>query len=299
MDFIRCLILKLEGNGAMNLVNKEVIHETFGKGNITDHNDSYIKINFGSDEKKFVYPDVFKTYIKFTDKKANDHVEKIIEIKEEELKKEALLLEEEKQLEQERQDILEREKKLKDLKIHPEIQSVFWCKTEEIDEVFEEWKIFTGEIKSGKNAGQPRCFARMNQNSACLLTRRDEDMLEEDRTIIGLYMANESFNGRLCDDGYIEAHPEYRIQLSERESEKMLFWNYYIDDKFPKKTTWNSGRQRYFKNIWIAQILKDIIDLRENTEEQSDAQRFFEYFCKINLINKDELPSPEGSLLYT
>ena len=53
----------------MNLVDKKVIHETFGKGNVLKCNDSYIKINFESGDKKFIFPDVFSKYIKFVDQK--------------------------------------------------------------------------------------------------------------------------------------------------------------------------------------------------------------------------------------
>ncbi len=181
-------------------------------------------------------------------------------------------------------------------KIHPKIQSVFWCGEEEEDKIFTEWRVFTGEIKSGEKKGQLRQFSRMNENSGCLLTRRKPNMSEEERQILGVFMVNESFNGRLCEDGYITAHPEYRLRLSKQESEKILFWNYYVDSKFPNKMIWNSGRQRYFDNIWMAQILRDIIPLKEKPQERADAQTFFEHFCKINDINVNELPNPEGVL---
>lgn len=281
----------------MDLVNKKVIHEIFGKGNVVKYSESYIKINFKSGEKRFSFPDAFSEYITFTDEDATNLINEKIKVKDEERAKEELILEEERALEQERQNILNQKKRIKSGKVSSEIQSVFWCDPDVKDEVFTDWKIFTGEIKSGKNKGQPRKLPRMNKASGCLLTERTDDMPEEDRRILGMFMPIQSFDGRLCEDGYIQAHPEYRIQLSEEESEKMLFWNYYVDKKSTTKTIWNSGRQRYFDNMWMAQILRDVVDLREENEEQGEAQAFFDYFCKVNFINKDEIPKANGALM--
>lgn len=51
----------------MDLVNEKVMHKTFGEGNVIALNDLYIKINFKTGDKKFVFPDVFKNYITFID----------------------------------------------------------------------------------------------------------------------------------------------------------------------------------------------------------------------------------------
>ena len=283
----------------MDLVNKKVEHITFGKGNIISYDDSYVEISFESGNKKFSFPSAFKEYVTFIDEKATDIINEKIEIEEEELKKEEIILQKERALELEQRYIANQKKPKKSKKVHSKIQSVFWCESEEEEKaIFEDWKIFTGEIKSGKNKGEPRLLPRMNQNSACLITRRTDDMKEGNRQVLGVFMANESFDGGLCEDGYITAHSRYRIQLSEEESEKILFWNYYFDKKDPNKTVWKSGRQRYFDNIWMAQILRDIVSLKEKTEGVEEAQAFFEYFCKINLINQQELPKANGALVH-
>lgn len=280
----------------MNLVNKKVIHKTFGKGNVVNCDDSYVKINFESGTKKFIFPDVFGKFVTLVDEKAANDVNEKIKIKKVEQKKEEVKLEKERLLERERQQMLIEEKRMLGRKIHPKLQSVFWCKADEIEEIFTEWKVFVGKIKSGKKKGQPRRLPRMNQRSGCLLTSREPDASEEDRRIIGLYLAEKGFNGKLFEDGYIPAHPKYRLRLTEEESEKMLFWNYYYNEKTPDTMIWNSGRQRYFDNEWMAQILRDIVDLKENPEEQKEAKLFFKHFCKINRIKLDELSDPKGAL---
>lgn len=80
----------------MNLINKKVTHKHFGVGSIVKHNDSRIEINFESENKKFVFPDVFGKHLKVHDKSVADSLEKIIQKKEMQLQEEELKKEEEK-----------------------------------------------------------------------------------------------------------------------------------------------------------------------------------------------------------
>jgi hypothetical protein len=285
----------------MNLADKQVIHKTFGKGSVVKYSDSYIKIGFPSGNKEFIFPDAFEKYLTFIDQKAANLVEKMLKERRNKYKKEKQELKKLKALRNNKwQHLLEENrhaKRRKPYKIHPRSQSVFWCKTGEQDIVFEKWRIFSGVIKSGPKKGNPRRLARVNQNSACLLTARDSDMPEKDRRILGAFMVNDTFSGKKCVDGYIPAHSEHRFRLSKQEFEKMLFWDYYVDKRYPHKMTWNTGRHRYFDNIWMAQILRDIISLKKKPREREHVQRFFEYFCKMNQINKGELPKPNGALM--
>ena len=280
-----------------DLIDKQVIHKIFGKGKVVKYRGSYIGIDFPSGNKKFVFPDAFGTYLTLTDQKMAKMVQKRKKKCEEEKQK----LKELKALQsKKRQRLLAQERNIirrKTWKVHPQSQSVFWCKEQEQDSVFERWDVFTGVIKSGEKQGQPRRLARVNQNSACLLTARESDMPEKDRRILGVFMVDETFDNKSCTDGYIPAHSKHRLRLSEQESEKMLFWNYYFNKKYPHRMTWNTGRHRYFDNVWMAQILRDIVSLKENPEEQENAQQFFEYFCQINRIKKEEIPEPKGALM--
>jgi hypothetical protein len=282
----------------MNLINKKVTHKRFGMGNIVQHNDSSIEIHFASETKKFVYPDVFGKHLILHDKSVANTIEKMIHEKEMEQKQEELKKEEEIQLLRKNQELrLEHEKLMKKHKLHAESQMVFWCDTEEENRSLTEWKVFSGEIKSGANKGKPNKPIRLHQNSAVLLTAVDSSMAEKDRRILGVYMVNEEFIGKLCEDGYIPAHSKYKIQLTDQEADQMQFWKYYINEKSPNKMTWNTGKYRYFENLWMAQILLDIVSLRSDPKEQELAQQFFEHFCKMNQITDRELPKPNGALM--
>ena len=282
----------------MNLINKKVTHKRFGMGNIVKHNDSSIEIHFASENKMFVFPDVFEKHLKLHDKSDAKSLEEIIQKKEDEQREEEWKKEEGKKLQRKKQKLrLEHEKLMKHHKLHPESQMVFWCDTEEQNSSFSEWKVFSGIIKSGNNKGKPNKPIRLYQNSAVLLTARDSSMSEKDRRILGVYMVNEDFLGKLCEDGYIPAHSKYRLQLTEQESDQLLFWEYYVNEKSPEKVTWNTGKYRYFDNSWMAQILLDIISLKSDPNERELAQQFFEHFCKMNQITEQELPKPNGAIM--
>ncbi|NLJ58384.1 MAG: malate synthase [Tissierellia bacterium] len=280
----------------MDLINKQVIHKSFGKGTIVEFADTYLVINFESGNKSFVYPDAFADYLTLTDKEAAKKMDVIVRERKIEQKKEEERLAEEKAIElEERQRQLEIEKLRKNHRLHASSQVAFNCKDEELDTIFTEWKVFAGAIKSGANKGKPNKLVRTHQNTACIVTTRADDIDEKERRILAVYMVEETFVGRLCEDGYIPAHPQYRIRLTEQESKEILFWKYYINNRYPDNMTWNSGRYRYFENIWMAQILRDIISLRSN-EEAEEARKFFEYFCIKNQIDEKELPAANGPL---
>ena len=280
----------------MNLINKKVTHERFGTGSIVKHNDSSIEIHFASENKKFVFPDVFGKHLKLHDKSDAKSLKDILQKKEDEQKEEEWKKEEEKKLQRKKQELrIEREKLMKNHKLHPESQMVFWCDKEEQNS--SEWKVFSGVIKSGNKKGKPNKPIRLHQNSAVLLTARDSSMPEKDRRILGVYMVNEKFVGKLCDDGNIPAHSKYRLKLTEEESDQLLFWEYYVNEKSPEKMTWNTGKYRYFDNSVMAQILLDIISVKSDPNERELAEQFFNHFCKMNQIIDQELPKPNGAIM--
>ncbi|KOY81903.1 malate synthase [Lysinibacillus macroides] len=282
----------------MNLINKKVTHKRFGIGSIVKHNDSSIEIHFASENKMFVFPDVFGQHLKLHDKSDAKVLEEIIQKKEIERKEEERKKEEEQKRQREKLVLrLEHEKLMKNHKLHPASQMVFWCDTEEQNNAFSEWQVFSGVLKSGNNKGKPNKPSRLHQNSAVLLTAIDSSMSEKDRRILGVYMVKEDFVGKLCEDGQIPAHSKYRIQLTEQESDQLLFWQYYINEKFPEKMTWKTGKYRYFENLWMAQILLDIISLKSDPNEQELAQQFFKHFCKMNQITVEEITKPNGALM--
>ncbi len=277
----------------MNLINEEITHKVFGEGNIVDHEESIITIDFNEEIKKFVYPDAFRKYITLNDQNTAKAFKEVFLIREQ--KEEALELKREEEKEQQALE-QQRKEKLKNHRIHESSQIVFWLDEEEQQNVFVDWQVSTGKVQSGKNEGQPNRAARLSANSAGLLTARRADQPETDRMILGLYMVNETFSDNLSDVGMVPSHAEFRIEFSDQEREQMLFWNYYIDKNYPQRTSWNSGKFRYFDNVSMAQILKDIIALKTDKEQIEEAENFLEYFCEMNALDMDNIPEACGAL---
>ncbi|HHY09835.1 MAG TPA: malate synthase [Firmicutes bacterium] len=281
----------------MNLLNEAVKHESFGEGNVVEYTDSYIKVRFPLGEKKFVFPDAFGIHLTLLDEKIASRVEAIKQKVEEKRAKKEKKRQKERALEYERQQrMLERERLMRSHRLSPASQAVFWVDEEEEERIFTEWQVFTSVRKSGKHKGKPNRLVRLHPNSACLITAREPDVPEEERRILGVFMVRENFLGKLSEDGFIPAHSRFRLRLSPEESKKMLFWKYYKNKRYPTNMTWNSGRHRYFDNVWMAQILRDILELKKGSAEEEMLEDFIEHFHHLNQLEDEELPEPSGAL---
>lgn len=108
----------------IELVKAAVIHKTFGIGMIKEIENGHIVVSFGESdtceavEKKFVYPDAFKKFLKINDPAIADQVNSLIKIKDDE---------EQKRLELEEQD--RREKRIAQLKAQEELRNKQPAKT--------------------------------------------------------------------------------------------------------------------------------------------------------------------------
>ena len=282
--------------GLMNLVNKEVAHNKWGEGLVIEHDGAIIGIKFSEATKKFVYPEAFEKHLVLCDKEDAAQFAEMIsqkqEARQQKIDEENTIREEAQKKEHLR---LQYERLALNHKLHQESQLVFWADDEERQTAFEEWNIFTGAMKSGQNKGKPNKAVRLHQNSAVVITART-GKLEKDRRVLGIYMAQEDFIGKLAEDGRVPAHKVYRLQLTEEESEQLYFWNYYKNHKSPEKISWNTGKYRYFENIWAAQILRDIYALKKTEVEKAEVKRFIDYFCKVNQLTFANIPAREGVL---
>ncbi len=263
----------------MDIVNKVVRHDTYGKGKICEVKDDIITIQFDSTEKSFIYPDAFKEHLFLTEKKSKQYIEKILEE-----------MEMEKQL-QLKKEILEAEKRklFRTLPLNDNAQAAFAFIHNDKQKAAESGCVSVGNFRSGYNRGNPRIPARIYPNSACLLTFREKKDPEEARYIWGAFMAHDDFIGSECTDGIVPAHKKYRIVLDENERKEFLFWKYFPNDSKNKSLRWGSVEFKYFSNMTMSHILHDIIKAKRGTAEQQLCEEFFEYFCELNKIDKQQI----------
>lgn len=280
----------------MDLLNKKVTHQSFGDGQIIACTENSIEIAFAEDTKKFVFPDAFAKHL-IIEPSMKDAIDELVQRQIAIETEKALQKEKEAEKQRKMYELkVEHDKLMRNYKMHPAAQIVFDCTVEEQTEVFKDWRIFAGEVKSGKNKGMPSKPTRLHANSAVLLTALAPNAKEEDRRIIGMYMVKERFIGKTCTDGFIPSHSVYKIELTEEESAQMPFWQYYTDEKNTSKIAWKSGKHRYFNNEWMARILKDVVGLKDDEAEQQVAMKFLMHFCRMNQLIMDDLQEANGTL---
>lgn len=255
----------------MNLVGKKVKHVKFGEGIITNKREGIVEIDFLGNNKKFHFPDAFVKFITCMDNKIQSEIDKILEgtIQKEKEKEELIKCEQ------------ERQERFRNLKVSSNSQVVFGLIENNKDKVIETWTINSGKYMSGNSKGKPRVPSRIKLNSACLITELQDNRPEEERCIIGAFMVSDDFDGKSCIDGIIRSHDRYRILLDENE-EKMLFWNYFLDNGKPSK--WGSVEMKYFENICMKKILEDMKEAIKDEKKKESVEEFYKYFCKVNKL---------------
>lgn len=254
----------------MQLIGQAVKHSAFGRGIVTDWSDSRITICFPIGEKRFIYPDAFSKFLTLKSGTMQRKVQALLdEIEAEERAKTDAV-----------QKAQEKEYLLRNVKISPCGQAVFHVSSEQRETVFSDWSISTGLYTSGQSKGKPRIPERMKPNSMCLLTECPEGK-ETERMITGAFMVQEDFLGRYCQDGKIEAHTTYRLRLPPEYH--LPFWPYIADA--PEVKRWGNAVLKYMPNEAGEQILFDIKKFPLGEESQQCAEKFYRYYCALNLLS--------------
>lgn len=254
----------------MQLIGQAIKHITFGKGIVTDWDNSTITVCFSVGEKRFLYPDAFLEYLTLKNEAMQSKVKNLLA--ERESIREAQR--------QKQQQLDERKSRIRRLKITNYSQAVFRIETWQKETLFSSWSVSTGYYLSGSSKGEVRIPDRLKPNSMCLLTECAAGQPESERRIIGMFMVEEDFWGICCDSGIIEAHPTYRLQLPPEHSP--LFWPYVTES--PEKPNWGKTSFKYMATKTGEKILSDVRTLPLCAECTERAEQFYEYYCKINRL---------------
>ena len=254
----------------MNVVGKTVTHIKYGNGKIIKIEENKMAVDFKTSVKTFIYPDSFGQFFTFTDKKAQQYMDLMLEVITE---KQRISKEKQAKLVQAREYARKVSKKNNS-------HVVFALNDNVLEDIIDNGKAFSGNRVSGEFKGCPRVPKNVNANSACLLTQKAVDEGEEGTSIVGIFMTTEDFVGDKCEDGWIPSHPKYRIIWSE-EFDKILFWNYFPEDLRLKK--WGSSEIKYLPTTMIKKILEDMLALSGYDNQENEIYEFYDYFCQINI----------------
>ena len=159
-----------------------------------------------------------------------------------------------------------------------------------------EWKASAGIVQNGDDKGKPMKLLKVQNNSLCVLTTRLPGSTDDTRFIFAVFLVDESYEGDGREEGYVTNHSKWRIELTPYEARKMLFWNYYVNKNAREKIVFGSGLHRYLDDIQAAQILRDIVAVKEDAVGKKLATDFFQHFCYVVGIDENDIPACAGAL---
>lgn len=163
-------------------------------------------------------------------------------------------------------------------------------------QMLREWKAMAGIVQKGERKGQPMRLKNVQTGSLCVLTTRLPESIEAERIIFAVFLVDESYDGDNYEEGFVSTKSKYKISLSLREAEKMLFWRYHVNENNPEKEAWNSGLHRYLTDSEAVQILRDIAQIKKNTKDAELANEFLSTFTRMVGIDAEEVGNPKGVL---
>lgn len=256
-------------NQAQHLIGQPVKHNAFGNGVIENLSGNVITVNFPQGDKKFIYPDAFKNFLKLEDKEGREEFNRLMEARNRRIQiKKEIVREKE-----------ETRRKFRSQKIVPNSQAVFNVSEEELQESFSRGWAFTGRYQSGFSEGRARTAGRVKPNSLCLMTVLKKGEPESERKLRGLYMAHETFYGDECDNGEILAHDKYRVLLEPQNELKI--WDLVDEADVPKR--FGGLHFRYISEqsgLLVLVAVKKL--LGEEKAELMD--EIINYYCRLNDI---------------
>ena len=163
-------------------------------------------------------------------------------------------------------------------------------------QMLRDWKAMAGVVQRGERKGQPMRLMNVQTNSLCVLTTREPDSTEAERIIFAVFLVDDTYDGDEHEEGFVSTQSKFKLSLSQKEAEKMLFWRYHANENKPEKEAWSSGLHRYLTDIQAVQILRDIAELKKKTKDAELAAEFLETFSKIVGIDAEDAGDPSGVL---
>ncbi len=160
-----------------------------------------------------------------------------------------------------------------------------------------EWKARAGLYTQGEHKGEAMKLKQVQVNSLAILTTRHPNSPEPERFVFGVFLVDDAYEGDNQEEGYVTTSSKYKIELTPKEAVQIKYWNYYFNANAKDNISWSSGLHRYIDDVQAAQVLRDIAKIKEKTEDEKLSKEFYEHFCKINGLDADDIPEPDGALL--
>ena len=256
------------------LINKRVIHKSWGTGVITDASGKTVTVDFNGNLKKFIYPDAFKRFLVFEENNLQEKTDNLLEEKNNRQAAAKEAEERQRRIEQKLQQLerlrMEKEKKSGRKEVRHQ-NPAFRCES-----------VFTGDgiIRAGSDSrGKARRFRGLETNKLAILTAAGSGVGEANRIIIEVFLIDVAFEGNEYREGFIKSSPKYRVRLSSEEAAELRFWDYFKSGGTAK---WGTGLFRDVDDETAAKLLRDIVKLKKNTDAEAAATELYNYFYRIH-----------------
>ena len=145
-----------------------------------------------------------------------------------------------------------------------------------------------------KKTGLPMALNKAQVGSLAVMTTRPvvdgEEVPQEKTQIFGVFLIAKH-DDKSSIGGSVSAHPKYRIELTPKESEKVLFWKFHRNVENPTKPFWGTGLHRYLNDMECCQILREIANVVKNPDKKALAVELLEKFQKETGIAVIEEPN--------
>ncbi len=123
---------------------------------------------------------------------------------------------------------------------------------------------------------------------------------EIDRVIFGAFLVERAFDKTLEKEAHAVAYQEYRIALTEEESEQMKYWDYAPGDNGARPIQWTENLTRKRTDDECASILYDLVNIiknRNNKEESAKAEAFLNKYLELIHRTVEDIKPKNGARL--
>jgi len=280
----------------MKLEGKTVKHLRYGIGKITNFGGKSVEVQFEgtAGRKSFQYPQGFESFLQIQDiEMASEIADEISEKKKliEQARSEKELA---RQLEEPQKSGEKTGSKKTKLNKKNIVIKCNFCNEGDATDCITYAKQNLNSVK----AGQQMDPEEITPETLAVLTTRTKGVKEEGRVIFALFMVKEQpEEGPGSMEGYIQADEDYKIALSFDEARQIKFWEFYYNEKKPDSIRMGSGLHRYLSDMQCAQMLREIVEVKEDEQEKEYAQNFLNHFCSLRKIDVGSIAKAEGGLV--
>lgn len=146
--------------------------------------------------------------------------------------------------------------------------------------LLKDWIASVGRVQREKRTDKPKKTVSTRVNRMCILTTKQPAELEQERKVFAAFLISEVENGDEAE-GNMHAHPDYRIELTAEEAERVHFWEFHKNKTKMEMPFWGSGLTRNLTDAQSINIMKAMMEAAIEPAKKAHILEVLEYYCKV------------------